>query len=301
MKKVFVAGDVTFNSLIYLDQFPQPKPQTVFSAGFHETVGGTAAGKALNLCKLGFDVTLHGLIGDDAPGERIRACFDTHDLSFIYDIDPQGTQRHVNLMDSAGRRISIYVAYATFDPEIDLARLETLLAGSDTVVLNLSNYCRRLIPLAQRHGKAIWCDVHDYDGVNEYHRDFIAGADFLQMSSDSMPDYRPFLEALIAGGKRLVICTHGKDGASALTAEGQWIETPALTGYPLRDSNGAGDSFFAGYMYGYAKNYTTPTCLRLGAICAGLCVTSSELVFPDLSPARLAQEYRQQYGDVLDA
>ena len=39
MTNVFVAGDVTFNSLIYLDQFPQPKPQTVFSAGFHETVG----------------------------------------------------------------------------------------------------------------------------------------------------------------------------------------------------------------------------------------------------------------------
>jgi sugar/nucleoside kinase (ribokinase family) len=296
MRKILIAGDVTFNSMIYLERFPQPVPQTTFSKGFHETVGGTAAGKALNLNRLGLDVTLHGLIGEDTPGGQIRAYFEREKLAFVYDIDPKGTQRHVNLMEDGGGRISIYVAYATFEPEIDLGRIETLVSGSDVVVLNLSHYCRRIIPLAKRHAKAIWCDIHDYDGQNDYHRDFIDGADVLTMSSDAMPSYRPFMEKLIASGKQLVVCTHGRKGSTALTAGRQWIETPALTCYGQRDTNGAGDAFFAGVLYGHAHGYTIDRCLRLGAITAGLCITSSELFAPALNPAEIEKEYALHFG-----
>jgi sugar/nucleoside kinase (ribokinase family) len=293
---VFVAGDVTFNSLVYLDSFPDPRPGTVFSRDFHETVGGTAAGKALNLNRLGCAVTLHGLIGADAYGERIRELLAQEKLAFCYDLDPQGTQRHVNLMAASGARLSIYVSYATFEPNLDLARIEELVAASDTVVINLSNYCRQILPIAQRHGRAIWCDIHDYDGVNDYHRDFIDAADTLTMSSDAMPDYRPFMEQLIAAGKRLVVCTHGAQGASALTAAGEWIETPAVTGYELRDTNGAGDAFFAGLLYGETRGYDLSASLRLGAIAGGMCITARELFAPDLSPARVEQAYRQHFG-----
>ncbi|MBN1564366.1 MAG: carbohydrate kinase family protein [Anaerolineae bacterium] len=293
---VFVAGDITFNSLIYLDSFPEPKPQTVFSTGFNETVGGTAAGKALNLNRLGMAVTLHGLIGDDAPGQKIREVFAREKLALIVDIDPKGTPRHVNLMAKDGGRISIYVQYATFEPEIDLDRLDQQIAQSDYVALNLSNYCRRLIPLAKAHNKPIWCDIHDYDGINEYHRDFIAGADVITMSSDAMPDYKPFMQRLIADGKRFVVCTHGRAGATALTPDGEWITVPALTTYEQRDTNGAGDSFFAGLLYGYEQGYAIERCLRLGAITAGLCVTSQELFDPDLSVDRIAAEYARIFG-----
>ncbi len=108
---VFVAGDITFNSLIYLNEFPEPRPQTVFSTGFNETIGGTAAGKALNLNRLGLDVTLHGLIGDDVPSQKIREAFARENLTLIADCDPRGRQRHVNLMEQGGGRISIYVHY----------------------------------------------------------------------------------------------------------------------------------------------------------------------------------------------
>ena len=188
MVSILVAGDVTFNSLLYLDQFPQPKPQTVFSRDFRETLGGTAAGKALNLHKLGVDVTLHGLIGDDPPGQFIRAYCEHAGVQCLFDIDPRGTQRHVNLMNASGGRISIYASYATFDPVIDLDRLAALIPTCDIVVINLSNYCRQIIPLAEQHAKPIWCDIHDYDGHSDYHREYIEHADYLTMSSDALPD-----------------------------------------------------------------------------------------------------------------
>lgn len=72
MKQVLILGGVSFDTIVYLDSFPQARPQTVFSRRFHETVGSTGAGKALNLCKLGMSVTLHGLIGADFYGEQVR-------------------------------------------------------------------------------------------------------------------------------------------------------------------------------------------------------------------------------------
>ena len=294
--RVLVAGGVSYDSLVYLQDFPPPQSHTIFSKGFHETVGSTGAGKALNLNRLGFDVTLHGLLGDDAPGAAVRALFARENLRFLADTDPQGTERHINLMNDAGGRISIYAAHATFEPDIDLDRLETEIARCDVLVLNIINYCRRLIPLAQRHTRPIWCDLHDYDGQNPYHQDFVDAADCLFMSSDAMPEYRAFMTRMIDAGKRQIICTHGRAGSTALTADGTWREQPALMTYPQADTNGAGDAFFAGYLYGHAQGDSAERCLQLATICGGLAVTSRELVCPDLSAAHLEQEWKRHYG-----
>lgn len=296
MKQIFVIGAATFNTLIYVAQFPDPRPHTVFSKGLHETVGGTGAGKALNLNRLGFQVTFHSMVGDDAAGQAVRRYLDEAGLQSIHDLDPAGTERHVNLMDDEGRRISIYVVYGTFAPAVNWSPIEAAIVSSDLVALNISNYCRGAIPLARQYGKPIWCDIHDYDGENNYHTEFIEAADVLFMSSDSMPRYRDFMQAQIDAGKSLVICTHGKDGATALANAGEWITVPALTSYGKKDTNGAGDSFFAGFLYAHTQGYAVEKCLQMGTIVGGLCITASELVYPDLSVALLESEYQRHYG-----
>lgn len=295
MKRVLVLGGVSYNTMIYLNALPEPRSQTLYCRSFHETVGSTGSGKALNLLKLGMPTVLYGAIGDDSFGRFIQAYFAQAGLPFVYDLDPQGTPRHVNLMDGDGRRVSIFIVPGTYELEPDLARVAPLIPAADYVSLNIVNYCRPLIPLLQAQRKPIWVDIHDYDGRDAHHLDFIRAADVLLMSSDQMPDYRPFMERWSRESKELVVCTHGRAGATALTAAGEWIETPCLT-YPLRDSNGAGDSFFSGLMFGHALGYPVETCMRLGAVVAGLCVTSTELALPELSAALVMDEYRKHYG-----
>lgn len=294
--RVLVAGGVSYDSIVQLDAFPPPKSQTLFSKGYHEAVGSTGAGKALNLNRLGFDVTLHALVGDDTPGTIIRETFAHEQLRFLYDPDPQGTERHINLMDATGGRISIYATYATFEPEIDLDRIDAEIANCDLVVLNIINYCRWLIPLARQRAKPIWCDIHDYDGHNRYHQDFIEAADVLFMSSDAMPDVRTFMQSMIAQGKQLLVCTHGRDGSTALTQNHEWLEQPALTTYAQVDTNGAGDAFFSGYLYGHAQGYPAERCLQLATITGGITVTSPELVHPEISATYVEAEWQRQYG-----
>lgn len=294
--RVLVVGGLSWNSMLQLGELPEPRPQTIFSRHFHETVGSTGAGKAMNLARLGFDVTLHAMLGEDLWGDLVRQRLQREPFRLLYDVDPAGTERHVNLMADSGARISIYATYGTFEPSIDMARLESLMAHTDVLALNINNYCRRLIPLARRLGLAIWCDIHDWEGENEYHRDFVEAADFLFLSSDRMPDYRAWMARRVAAGARLVVCTHGKQGATALTADGQWIETPALTGGPVIDTNGAGDAFFAGYLYGHTRGDEPACCMQIGAAAAALAVASTELAHPELSPGRVHELGRAGFG-----
>jgi sugar/nucleoside kinase (ribokinase family) len=293
---VLVLGGASWDTLVRLDRFPEPRSQTVFGRGSREAIGATGAGKALNLRGLGMAVTFHAMLGEDQAGARIREALDRAGIAFLSDPDPAGTERHVNLMDADGGRISIYVSYPTPEPKVDEARLLQLFPGQDAVALNISNYCRRLIPALREAGRPLWVDVHDWNGSDAYHRDFAEAADFLFLSSDAMPDHRPFMERMIAGGKSLVVCTHGRHGSTALTREGTWIETPIAPGFDLRDSNGAGDAFFSGVLHGWGLGCGWQVALRLGTLAAGLCVASDDMIHPELGPARLAAEYRRVYG-----
>lgn len=292
---ILVLGGISYDTMIYLDELPDPVPATLFARGSHVTIGSTGAGKALALHRLGIPTTLHGYIGDDAAGISILEYVRRAGLPFVYESDPAGTERHLNLMDSQGGRISIYVNPSTFLPPVNPAALSPLIAGCDLVALNIINYCRAWIPAIHAAGKPIWCDLHDYDGQNPYHADFVDAADVLFLSGDKMPRPRAFMESAISNGKQLVVCTFGKDGSLALTTEGIWIETPALP-YPLVDSNGAGDNFFAGVLYGINQGYPLQVALRIGAVVGGLCVTSRELVADGLSDTLVMAEYEKQWG-----
>jgi acarbose 7IV-phosphotransferase len=162
--------------------------------------------------------------------------------------------------------------------------------------LNISNYCRNLIPLIKKHHKEIWCDIHDYSRNNAYHQDFIEAADYIFMSSDQMPDYKNFFEELIQRGKKLAVCTHGADGSSALTSDRQWIETPIINSYQRVDTNGAGDAFFSGFLYAYTAGLSIRESLQMGTVVSGLCITSRELAFPDLTPELAKAEFKKHYG-----
>lgn len=295
MNKVFVVGGASVDKIIFMDHLPEPKPVTVFSKDSYIMVGSTGCGKALSMQKLGMDTTFHAMLGADKSAELIKDTMEDAGIRFLYDIDPKGTEEHVNLMDDNGGRISIYTQYATFEPEIDLDKLEGVIKENDYIVLNIINYARRLISIAKQYKKEIWCDIHDYDGINDYHTDFIEAADYIFMSSDSIADYQDFMKKLMKKNKKLVVCTHGKAGVSALSSDGRFIELPIIDKYDRINTNGAGDNFFSGFLYAYSKGNSLEKCLQYGTIVAGLCIKSKEIVFPELSEEAVELEYNKYY------
>ena len=276
--EALILGGVAWNTMIYVESFPGPTPHTVFPVRSHRTVGSSGAGKALNLASLGADVTLWALIGDDDEGAAVRSVLEREGVSFIGHFDPAGTARHTNLMDAAGERISIFENAGSLDAEVDGAFAAPLMAAADLVAITIMNHCRAFLPLAAESPTPVWIDIHDYDGVNPHHDDFIAVADHLMVSSVGLEDWRAFAESRITAGTTTVVVTHGADGASGIDRHGTWVDVDAIP-TTVVDTNGAGDAFFAGFATTWEADHDLGAAMDAGARHAALAVAS-----PDLAP-----------------
>jgi sugar/nucleoside kinase (ribokinase family) len=126
-------------------------------------------------------------------------------------------------------------------------------------------------------GKAIWCDLHDYDGRSAFHAEFRDAADYLFVSDERLPDPERFLHEQIAAGKRLVVCTRGAHGAIALAPGGEIVEVAAVPVPELVDTNGAGDAFFAGFLNAHLVDQPLRECLEQATSVAAACVRSRDL------------------------
>jgi len=281
---VLVAGPTSWNELVYVAELPEPRPQTVFADRHRATVGGTSAGKALNLRSLGRQVVLSTLLGEDDEGRRVRAVLDGAGVDVRPRAAVPATERHLNLMGSRGERLSFYLELPMLEAgTIDLdPRLREAIATAPAVVVDLADHARDVLREAARQGRPVWCDVHDYDGTSPFHREFVEAADHLFLSDERLPGHRELMTQRVAAGARVVVCTHGARGAIALTAQDGWIEVPAVRDVEVVDTNGAGDAFFTGFLDAHLRGAGTLEAMRAATRHAARCVQS-----PDLAPAPL--------------
>jgi sugar/nucleoside kinase (ribokinase family) len=262
--------------MIRVEAFPAPEPASVFPPAWHETIGSSGAGKAMNLARLGVDVTLHCLIGDDDHGRRVRAGLEGAGVHVDAVADPTGTARHVNLMDARGRRISFLLHTGDPAARFEGPAVEALVADADEVLVAITDACRPVLAIARRLGKRTWTDLHATDGERAWERDFWT-ADRVCFSGERLVDPRPFMERLIAEGRELVACTLAERGAIALTRDRRWFEVPASPVEAVTDTNGAGDAFLAGLVAGELRALPIERSLALAARVAALAVQSPEL------------------------
>ena len=167
MPHVLVAGPASWNTLVDVDALPAPRSHTVMARGHRRSLGGTSAGKALTLARLGVPVTLRTALGDDDVAERIVSALDHPLLTLAGDRSPGASEQHLNLMTPDGGRLSIYLDLPP-DPGPPSREVGALLGTADVVVADLAGHVRDLLPTIRSRAREVWCDVHDHDGVAEF-------------------------------------------------------------------------------------------------------------------------------------
>ncbi|GAA2903537.1 carbohydrate kinase family protein [Microbacterium esteraromaticum] len=275
MSSVFIAGPASWNTLVVLDRLPEPVPHMQFAEDSWETVGGTSAGKALSLTALGRDVLLYAMSANDGAGMRVRAALADAGVPTLW-ADAEVTERHLNLMTRAGERVSLYLASPPPGDGADDSAIEAAMQAADALVLDLAAEPLRLLPLAQRAGRPVWVDVHDYDGEAEFHRPFLAAADAVFCNADRLDDPVAFLRSRVAAGASLAVCTLGADGAVAIDSEGNAHRVSAAP-VDVVDTNGAGDAFLAGVLDARLSGATVAQALSAGARSASVVLASRHL------------------------
>ena len=273
--RVLVVGPASCNEIIHLAALPQAVSGTHFAERAWTTLGGTSAGKALNLASLGASVTLLTVLGTDNAARRVRQSLEAAGIRVVSRDSRSGQcERHVNLMTGAGERVSIYTHLPEPVTEWTRAEADEHLAEADVVVADLAWHARPWVAWAQDAGVPVWSDLHDFDGISAFHAAF-ALADHVQVSSVALPEWRAFAESSAAAGTTVVV-THGADGSAAVGADGTWAE---VAGEPVEvdDTNGAGDAFFAGFLVARLSGTDLRGSLRAGAAQAAVCLGGPHL------------------------
>ncbi|GAA2247072.1 ribokinase [Streptomyces ruber] len=296
---VLVLGGAGVDTIVHVPELPLPPADSHMVPAIETRAGQTGDFVALGLHALGLRTHHLDMVGDDHEGDLVRALHRERGIPLTEVPSPAGTKRAVNLVGPDGGRLSLYDSTRVRDADrLPADTVRSLAAAARHVHVSLTHPCVHTLPLlretAETAGRAratgragaagatISTDLHDWDGANPYHEPFALAADVVFLSAAALPDPEKTMRRIAERGRaRAVVVTAGADGAYQLV-DGELSHVPAVRpAAPVVDSNGAGDAFAAGYLFGMLSGEPPWRCGRYGAVAgAHACTVPATVTHP---------------------
>ncbi len=279
---VVVVGDLNPDLVLTGDVTPAFGQTEKLIDDARVVVGSSAGIFACGAARLGLRVAFAGLVGKDAFGDFMRGALAERgvDTSSVVVTDEVTTGVSVILSLVNDRAILTHLGTigALRLAHIDMglvARARHLHLASYFLLAGLRPDVPALLDQAHALGLTVSLDTN-YDPVETWDgglRAALARADvFLPNAVEAtaitgMPDPHAALAALAALTPTVAVKL-GAEGAIARHGE----ETAASPSFPVRvaDTTGAGDSFDAGFVYGWLQGWDLARCLRVACACGSL-------------------------------
>ena len=250
-------------------------------------LGGSSAIFACQAARLGLRVAFAGLVGDDTFGHflldtlRARGVDTTH----VHVHSTIKTGITVHLVRGDDRAMLTYQGTlaaldASYAPPDLLAQARHVHSGSYFVLPRLQPGLPALFAEARRQGATTSLDTN-FDPTETWDSRLV---DALAHTDVFMPNAQELghisgereLDAAVAWATQrvpTVAVKLGAEGALARNAatQAQWKPPPV----PVVDTTGAGDSFNAGFLYGYLNGWALADAVRLGCACGALSVSGA--------------------------
>ncbi|MCX5230667.1 adenosine kinase [Streptomyces sp. NBC_00233] len=290
---VLVLGGSGVDTIVYVPELPLPYADSyMIRPGIETRAGQTGDFVALGLSSLGLRTHHIDMIGDDPSGDLVRAFHRDRGIGFTEVPLPGGTKRAVNLVGPDGRRLSLYDGSRSRESDrLPEELLRPLASASRHAHVSITHPCAFALPLLREAGLTLSTDLHDWDGENPYHEPFAYGADIVFVSATALTDQERTMRRILERGRaEVVIATAGSEGAFMLTAAGL-VHVPAVTPRePVVDSNGAGDAFAAGFLFGRLTGEDLDRCALYGAVAGAYACTVPATGSDAIDRARLLDE-----------
>jgi fructokinase len=216
--------------------------------------GGSPANVAIALARLGRDVRLVTLLGDDDRGAAVRAWLEASDVTVLARPTASGrTSSAAVTLDGSGAASYVFDLdwhldeVAETGDVLHVGSIATVLEpGADAVLEAVrAHHGRALVSLDPNARPAITPDRADPVARVE---ELVTLSDVVKVSDEDLhwlhPDDDPVATATrwAAAGPGLVVVTRGGEGAVAVRPDGTTLEVPGVP-VTVADTVGAGDTF----------------------------------------------------------
>ena len=276
--KILVVGSFVMDQIATTEVFPR-EGQTVLGGTFSKAPGGKGANQAVQMARLGADVTMVGKLGHDSNGEEmIRTCKEAGictDYVLYDDKLPSGCS--VIILEEApgkqtvNRIIVLSGSNMSITPE-DVAFLKEQIAQYDLVVLQLE-IPMEIAPSAPLSDQLL--SHLTYISPNEHEAYDMVGIKISHSGKEvNMDEAKAATAALKAKGVKNVLITLGEAGAVLDTEKDGFYYSPCVEGIMAVDPTAAGDSFVGALSVGLCCGWGYEETLRFANHTAGLTVSS---------------------------
>ncbi|HKT03911.1 MAG TPA: PfkB family carbohydrate kinase [Rugosimonospora sp.] len=274
--RVLVLGGTGVDTVVYIPRLGVAGIDSCVVPAIVRRAGQTGDNVAVGLAALGLPVSLIDHVGDDHEGELVRALHRRSGVSLMPVDAPHGTKRAVSLVDPSGRRLSFFDGSRTAGDPLPEELVAQLAEPATHAHVSITFPCQHALPTLIRSGVVISTDLHDWNGSDAYHEEFAYQADIVFLSAVALTDHEATMRRIVERGRaRVVVATAGARGGYVL-AEGDGAVrafAAATPPAPVVDSNGAGDAFATGFLFGQLSGADLDTCLAYGTVAGAHAVT----------------------------
>ena len=300
MGKFLVAGFVQRETIVKVEKIPveyvdvTSKPNTI-----DISVGGDSYNESLALVWLGNDVDFLSMIGKDESVNFINT-FNT-DIKIRTDyILPRlaKTPNAVILCSNDWEQQIFEDSKDIRDVSYDLELFKERVVRADAVVLANANFCRPLIPIAQKAGKPIAVNIRRYRKATiKYNAEFMAAADILYLSDDDVDqDAYEFVKDIASIYEpKIILLGRGEKGVLMYSREDDiFAPFPTVKTNAVVNTVGAGNALFSSFLHYYYK-----TGDAILSIKNALLFASYKIGFMGTSNGFMTEEQIEQWHDLI--
>ncbi len=274
MAHILVAGLINVETTLRIDGFPLDySPQHFPFFGVRTTVSGVGYNVASALTALGNEVHLLSMIGDDLPGQMIRAQLAQNHIGSPHVLDSMTqTPQSVIVYDPTGRRSGFTDLKDIQERAYSIERFVQAASACEACVLCNANFTRGLLPVAKQMGKVVATDVHTIADLDDnFNRDYMAAADILFCSDERLPlppeawmravaqRYNPAIQVIGLGSQGALLFERGAEAP---------YHVPARQTRAVVNTIGAGDSLFSAFLHAWLQSGDAEQALRLAVLFA---------------------------------
>jgi len=282
--------------MVLVDQAEMQRIVSLLESAPACTTGGSAANTTLNATRLGLRTTFLGKLGNDELAQIYRRRFEAAGVDAgrfktaplpnarclaLVTPDAQRTMRtclaaamtlapaDFSPADFRGCRHAHVEGYLAFNQALADAVLDSARAAGCTVSLDLASF--EVVNAARG-----WLLYQFRRGIDIA----LANEDEIRaLFQDNTSDYRGLARRL-AGLGVLAAVKVGRDGA--WLAQGDAVHrVPPVAVSDLVDTNGAGDAWAAGFLYGHLRGWPLPACGALASLMGAETVRHLGPIIPD--------------------